>query len=170
MTKTSKISRIILVFVLAGGLLAALLFWKADPLNLRSPSDQELIAIFHNHREVFERLHQMLSDDMHNAPKNKSGVKQLKAKQSPEYKRLVAELYPGLEAYIDWDESINFVFARGMIAAIGPGWTKGIYYTSVTDQPNGTLLQNLDNARTFAPGVYLRQIEPHWFIVYQRDE
>jgi hypothetical protein len=40
---------LILIFVTAT-------FWMADPLNFRAPKDQKLIAIFHAHREAFEKI------------------------------------------------------------------------------------------------------------------
>jgi hypothetical protein len=33
-----------------------------------------------------------------------------------------------------------------------------------------TLFKNLDNAERLPAGVYLRRIEPKWFIIYQRTD
>jgi hypothetical protein len=54
-----------LVVVLLGIILAAVAatFWMADPLNLRAPTDKKLIKIFSAHREAFEQIQQMASED-----------------------------------------------------------------------------------------------------------
>jgi len=170
MNPKNRLLRFVIRLIAICAVLCAFLFWRADPLNLRAPSDQNLLAIFQEHRAAFEQVRQMLVEDLRNAPVNKSGVKQLKAKQSQKYKQLVAEIYPGLEANVDWDESVRFHFEGGMISALGPDWMKGIVYVPGDYHRLGNLLPDLDNARKLAADVYLRQIEPNWFIIYQRDE
>ena len=170
MKPKSRLFGFVIRLIAISAVLGAFLFWRADPLNLRAPSDQQLLTIFHEHRATFEQLRQMLVEDLRNAPVDKSGVKQLKAKQSPKYKQLVAEIYPGLETRVDRDESVRFLFEIGMISALGSDWMKGIVYVPGDYHRQGNLLPDLDNARRLPADVYLRQIEPNWFILYQRDE
>jgi hypothetical protein len=166
-----KLKKTTLGFTTFCAALVALGFWIADPLNLRAPSDQELITIFQHHRVAFEQLRQLLTEDLRNAPVNKSGVRRLRAIQSPQYYKLVADIYPGVKVLIDWDSSVRFIFQGG---GLGSEWLKGIEYVPGELQlknylAKGNLLQNLDNARNLPEGVYLREIEPNWYIVYQRD-
>jgi hypothetical protein len=58
----------------------------------------------------------------------------------------------------------------GGLSAISSGWLKGIEYVPGSFEKKGVILQNLDGANTLSAGVYLRQIEPNWFIVYQRTD
>jgi len=68
------------------------------------------------------------------------------------------------------DGVTRFAFAEGGLLAVSSGWAKGIEYVTGDYEKEGDIKQNLDDARRLPPGVYLRQIEPHWFIFYQRDE
>ena len=164
-------------------LFAAGIFWMADPLNLRAPNDQKLIAIFHAHREVFEKIQQMATEDAQHglyldAPWFE-GSKFDKSRQQ-EYEKLISEIRPGLHVAIDCrDKGMSFNFAGGGLLAIGPGWGKGINYVPDSFEMDGityregwkgVVLTNLDNARTLPANVYIRQIEPHWFLFYGRDE
>jgi hypothetical protein len=54
--------------------------------------------------------------------------------------------------------------------AIGPGWVKGIEYVPGGYSREGVLSADLDGARKLPARVYIRQIEPNWFVFYQRDE
>ena len=60
---------------------------------------------------------------------------------------------------------VEFTFTWGGLLAIGPEWRKGIEYLPEVDE-NDVIVQNLDNPGKLPPGLYLRQIEPHWFIFY----
>jgi hypothetical protein len=106
-----------------------------------------------------------------------------------EYKNLVSEINPGLTVGTDYDSSMRFIFADGGILAIGPGWVKGIEYVpgshatngaiygerkiegvTYQEQWHGIILTNLNNAQALPAQIYLRLIEPNWFLFYQRDE
>ena len=144
-------------------------FWMADPLNLKAPKDQELFTLFHDHRMAFERLRQMANEEQKAWFISVSHLELDKVRKQ-EYKRLLSEIYPGLIVGKGIDTGVRFTFAWGGLSAISPGWLKGIDYIPGDYRKEGVIEQNLDEARKWAPGVYLRQIEPHWFIVYQRDD
>jgi hypothetical protein len=165
---------------LAVGLAVIAIFWTSDPLNIRRPKDQELMAIFNSHRESFEKIQQMATDDAEHglyldAPYLGEGSK-FTASRQQEYKTLISDIKPGLHVSIDGREKgMSFTFAGGGLLAIGPGWEKGINY-----EPNdftnknryiGIISTNLDNVRIFEPGTtYIRPIETNWFIFYHRDD
>jgi hypothetical protein len=71
---------------------------------------------------------------------------------------------------VDYDGTVRFIYAGGGLSAIGPGWGKGIEFVPDDYRRKGSIAQNLDEARKLPPNVYLREIEPHWFIFYQRDD
>lgn len=86
-----------------------------------------------------------------------------------EYKKLLSEIKPGLIVTADHDGTTRFIFAGGGLSAMGPGWLKGIEYIPGDYKKEGVLLPSLDKVDSFPEDVYLRKIEPHWFLVYQRD-
>jgi hypothetical protein len=90
-----------------------------------------------------------------------------------EYKHLEAEVYHSFDVII-WetangpDNVVRFVFAWGGLSAIGPEWTKGIEYIpgDDNDKDEAQLLPSLDQPGALPYGMYVREIEPHWFIFY----
>src|SRR5258706_1275062 len=64
MSTKSVSFKVILGLTTACGAIAAMYLWLADPLNLKSLSDQELISIFSAHPAAFEQLRQMATEDM----------------------------------------------------------------------------------------------------------
>ena len=167
-----NLNKVLLALIVACCALGAFMFWLADPLNLKSPADQELIATFHDHRAAFEKLRQMVAEDLHKesyfSESHLSGKLDVTRKQM--YKNLLSEIHPGLVVTVDYDKSVRFIFARGGLSAISPGWLKGIEYVSGSYEKKGTISQNLDKANTLLAGVYIRQIEPNWFVLYQRTD
>jgi hypothetical protein len=152
-------------FVVGGSI-----FWQMDPFNFRAPSDQELITAFHDHREIFERLHQVKTEGLkHVSSINDSAVVDEKNAGRKPDDAGSSVFFPILSVMADYDGTTTFVLAEGELLATGPGWAKGIAYIPGDNQTRGSIQQNLDNARKLPPGVYLRQNEPHWFIYYQND-
>ncbi len=151
--------------------LGAIYFWLADPLNIRSFSDQELISIFSAHQGAFEQLRQMAIEDMQResyfSESNLNSNLDTKRKQT--YKALLSEIYPHLVVTIDHNRIVRFVFAGGGLSAIGPGWLKGIEYLPENHKAEG-VRQTLDRKNELPPGVYLKNIEGRWFIIYQKTE
>jgi hypothetical protein len=86
------------------------------------------------------------------------------------YKKLISEIRPDLQVAMNGTTGvIRFLFA-GEGVAIGPGWAKGIEYVPGDYGQEGVLLPDLNKAAGLQARVYIRQIEPKWFIFYQRDE
>ena len=167
---------IILTLITLCCALVTVILWTADPLNLRAPKDEDLLTLFHDHRAEFERLRQMVTEDMQNKKASYFGDEssfygKLDETRKQEYKYLVSRIYPGLTAAVDYDATVIFDLAGGgWFLAIGPGWMKGIEYVPGDYRRKGEIVQNLDNAKGLPSGIYLREIEPRWFIVYQHDD
>lgn len=180
--KNMNMNKVIVGLIVASILvcltLLAGVFWMADPLNLRAPSDQKLTSIFHAHREAFEKIQQMATEDAQHglyAPYFGEGSKFDKSRQK-EYENLISNIHPGLHVSIDpREKGISFTFAGGGLLAIGPGWEKGIKFepSDVTNQGRyiGVVSTNLDNVGGLESGTtYIRPLGSNWFIFYQRDD
>jgi hypothetical protein len=145
MSTKSVSFKVILGLTTACGALAAVYLWLADPLNLKSLSDQELISIFSAHPAAFEQLRQMATEDMQResyfSESNLDSTLDTKRKQT--YKSLLSEIYPRLVVTIDHGKIVRFIFASGGLSAIGPGWLKGIEYLPENYKVEG-VRQNLD--------------------------
>jgi hypothetical protein len=142
--------------------------WRADPHNSRAPSDQELIAAFHDHHADFERMRQVKSQVLRHVAKKDSDVGSAAPDEGSN--KELSKMPPILTIGVDYDGTTRFVVAEGEFMAVGSGWGKGITYIPGDPSKKGNILPDLDNARKLPPGVYIRQIEPHWFVFYQRDE
>ncbi len=178
----SKISlglfKIVIGFVVICCAVYAFLLWLVDPFNLSAPADQKLIMIFHDHREAFEKLREMATEDSgQNLYITQSAIEgNITEARKQEYKTLLSEIYPrGLhypgvhqvhQVDAEPDGWVRFVFAGGEFPISG-GWLKGIDYQPGNRRRIGTIIQNLDKANTLPPDIYLREIEPNWYIVYQ---
>lgn len=147
---------VVVIFVVA----SALLFRMADPLYLKAPTDDELITNFQQHRAAFERLRDLVLKNRETRETNRK-----------EFQSLKSEISSGLTVVSDL-KSVRFIFAGGGLSAIGPGWLKGIEYVPgrvATVGREGDILKNLDQPASLAEGgVYLRLIEPNWFIVFEK--
>jgi len=148
----------------------ATIFWLADPLYLKAPKDRELITVFQDHRAAFEKLPQMAAEDSIWIFSESDLDARLGDKRRQEYKSLLSEIRPGLSVGRG-DQTTRFIFAGGGLLAIGPEWVKGIEYIPGSTDRVGVVLQNLDQPASLATGgVYLRQIEPKWFIFFQNTD
>lgn len=162
-----------------------------------APEDRELLESFQTHREAFDKIQQMATEDARNGlyldtfdTSGLEGSKFGKSRQE-EYKKLISEIRPGLNITIDGHDKVvsvksggsngpysvtNFETATlrfhfaGEGSAIGPGWAKGIEFVPGDYRREGVILTNLDKANTLPANVYLQPIETNWFIFYQRDE
>jgi hypothetical protein len=159
--------------VLAFVVLAAVALWltgRASP-RVMEPKDQDLIATFHAHRQAFEQLQEMATQDARrgwylagNDPHKPDQPRR------DEYKKLISQIHPGLQVAMTGPTgTVRFIFA-GEGVAIGPGWVKGIEYVPGDYSREGVLLPDLDKAASLPARVYMREIEPRWLIFYQRDE
>jgi hypothetical protein len=135
------------------------------------PRDQELISTFHAHRQAFEQLQEMATEDARRGwYLGGSDPGKLDQPRRDEYKNLISQIRPELQVAMGGPTGVvRFIFA-GEGSAIGPGWVKGIEYVPGDSSREGVLLPDLNRAASLSANVYIRQIEPNWFIFYQRDE
>ena len=170
----------VLVLSSVGVVVIAVVLWMTDPLNIRTPRDKKLIAIVNSHREGFEKIHQMATEDAEKGlyldTSDFGGGSKFTASRQQEYEKCISEIQPGLHVSIDGREKgISVTFAAGGLLAIGPEWGKGIKYepSNVTDQNRyiGVISTNVDNTRALKTGTtYIRPLETNWFIFYDRTD
>jgi hypothetical protein len=164
--------RALLVLAGLGVLIAVIVFWFADPLQRRAPSDESIASLFQSHQMEFERLRQMATEDAHGHILwyfSESSIGQIPAEsRRQEYQKLLS-LRSGLTVAVNYDDNVRFIFAIGGLSAIGPGWVKGIQYSRDISKV-GVRVATLDNQRRFPEGVYLKELRPDWFILFQRDD
>jgi hypothetical protein len=158
--------------VLGFVVLAAVALWltgRGAP-RVMEPKDQELIATFHAHRQAFEQLQEMVTEDARRGwYLEGSDSRKPDQPRRDEYKKLISQIHPGLQVAMTGPTgTVRFIFA-GEGTAIGPDWVKGIEYVP-GDSWEGILLPDLDQAASLPAHVYIREIEPRWLIFYQRDE
>jgi hypothetical protein len=153
--------------------LAACALWEGGcgSSRLAEPTDQNLISTLHSHRQVFEEVQEMAAEDArHSWYLGASDPIQLDQPRRSKYEKLISEIRPGLAVAMNGNDGVvRFIFA-GEGSAIGPGWVKGIEYVPGDYSREGVLLPDLNKAASLSANVYIRQIEPNWFIFYQRDE
>jgi hypothetical protein len=150
---------------------AVLYSWRAySSQEAMAPTDDKVIGIFRAHRGELERLGQMATEDMHDTSyfsvANISNG--LPASRRNEYKNLL-KLSPGLQVGTNYDGTVRFIFASSG-QAISSGWAKGIEFIPDTGKVIGTQRDTLDDSAKLPAGVYLRKLEPRWFLFFQRDE
>ena len=135
------------------------------------PNDQELISIFRAHRQAFEQLQEMATADARrNWYLGASDPGKLDQSRRDGYKKLISEIRPDLQVGMNGTTGvIRFIFA-GEGVAIGPGWVKGIEYVPGDYTREGVLVPDLDKAASLPDSLYVREIEPRWFIFYQSDK
>src|SRR5277367_2306338 len=75
---------------------AAVCFWMADPYYLTAPSDQKLMATFHDHRAAFEELRQMATEDSRYGPFDFHYAEKLSELQRQKYRHSLSEIRPRL--------------------------------------------------------------------------
>jgi len=191
-TPLKVIISLIVVSILVCLALLAAVFWMADPLNIRAPSDQKLISVFFAHKESFEKLKEMVTEDNQrgcnfNYPHFKGS--NLNASRRQEYIDLISKINPGLHVGTGSTPVMYCIFSTGGILAVGSEWEKGIVYApnsyttngsvysswqvnGVPSRPQwiGVLLTNLDDARTLPVNIYLRPLETNWFLIYHRTD
>ena len=164
-------------------LIVLFLWWSSGfdssyGLNISKAKDQDLIAIFQSHSDLFDKLQQIESAGVQREPPGHE--------ESPNparlqlYSNLVSQIHSDFIIGPDYDGTVRFIFA-GEGSAISPDWGKGLEYVpgdyeakgaiySASGQWKGLTLTNLDNASSLPANVYLREIKSNWFVFYQRDE
>lgn len=146
------------------------IFLLSDPLYLRAPKDDELIFIFAMHRQEFEQLSQLaIQDSSVESYFSASHLDdRLGEARKREYDKLLSEIRTGLVVTTS-GQSVRFIFASGGLSAIGPGWLKGIEFLPGDSNRGGQVKDDLDRPASLPEGgVYLRMIQPKWYIVLQK--
>lgn len=138
---------------------------------MATPSDAMLLEEFRSHRSELERLRQMMTEDMRQRGALSEADLSSVSPESrrSEYRNLLS-IAPNLVVGVDYNGTTRFIFGRSEGMAIGPGWAKGIEFVPEGARMIGTRVATLDESAKLSEGVYLREIEPQWFIFYQRDE
>lgn len=162
-------SGLILAFLgVAFGILLEVGCRASKPL---APSDQDLISLFYTHHRAFDQLQQMAAEDARrNWYLGNGDLNKVEQSRRDAYKNLTSEIRPGTQVAMNGTTGVvRFIFA-GEGVAIGPDWVKGIEYVPGDSTREGVLLPDLNKESSLPADVYLREIEPRWFIFYQRDE
>lgn len=148
----------------------AFAFYLADPMYLRAPSDASIAASFRAHRDEFNQLVAMAEDD-------KVGLlsaSRLDAVRDPVRRKRYHALLSGIGGGVilaHADDSTRFILGSGGLAAFGPGWLKGIQFLADPRSLPGSVVGDLDHMSALpVGGVYLRQLEPGWYVVVQKVE
>jgi hypothetical protein len=152
--------------------LAAVALWQKGcrAARVMEPKDQELIATFYAHRQAFEQLQEMVTEDARRGwYLEGSDSRKPDQPRRDEYKKLISQIRPGLQVVMTGPTGAVRFISAGEGTAIGPDWVKGIEYVP-GDSWQGVPLPDLDKAASLPAYVYIREIEPRWFIFYQRDE
>jgi hypothetical protein len=127
------------------------------------------MAIFQNHRAAFEELRQMATEDSRTGPFDPDLDRKLPVSRQQKYNRLLSEIHPGLGMGAGGtDHVVRFNFGGGAVhSQIAPEWSKGIEYIPGDYKEYGwELVSDLDKPVALPYGVYVREIEQHWFIFY----
>jgi hypothetical protein len=134
-----------------------------SPLLWGAPTDRSLVESFHTHRQTFETLAHMGTEDASIAWG--STAESLPVARRSEYSELVSQI--DTRIWIGFDPSrITFGFA-GFGGPISPTWSKGIAYLPAGPSRVGQIVKSLDKDPGH-DGVYLAPIEGPWYIIYQR--
>jgi hypothetical protein len=145
-------------------------------------SDEALIALFNNHRGDFEKLQRMTVAD---AGKSVLDVslwdsrvdftgRRLSDSRFAEYRSLIWKIDSGMIILAGGGDNrtVRFLTAGGGVLSIGPEWWKGLEF--IPHQQNykelGEVKDTLDVWEPLPYGIYLRPIEPEWFIIYENLE
>lgn len=164
-------SLVTLAFVF-GLLIAGSLFWMADPYHFKDPSDEKLIALFHQHHDAFEKLCQMAEVDSrlgyYYSGNGLPREKQLKDSRNQEYKTILSGIGSRIEMEVipNTHTEVQFIFSTSGLLAIGPESSKGIEFVSGKNDNYEKIVQSLDDLNSLPYGYYLRLVEPKWFIFY----
>jgi hypothetical protein len=126
-----------------------------------------LIDSFHAHRQTFEKLVKMATEDA--TIVSNSEAESLSTARRSEYSRLLSQIDSKMRMGFG-STGVAFSSVHGGVGlSIGPGWEKGIQFLTVVPSRVGQIVENLDKD----PGhddVYLVPIEGDWYVYYQRTD
>ena len=159
----------ILLAVTALGLIG-LAFWLSDPLYIRAPKDDHLVATFRKHRSEFETLKQLATSKQIVFFSESEVVGALSDAEKESVRTLISKIGLGLTGSGSIS-GLRVVFAAGGISAVGPEWIKGIEYVDDDGEREGQVKNSLDHPASLAwGGAYIRKVEPHWFVFLEKDD
>ena len=136
------------------------------------PGDDVILRLFRIHHGELQSLCKMVIEDKATyrmSVFNESTIAKLTSETRRNAYRNLLQLSPGITVGVNYDDSVRFIFASSG-QAIGPGWAKGLQFIPAGARPIGTKLENLDGLIKSPAGVYLREIEPQWFVFFQQDD
>jgi len=136
------------VLIISFGAVIGISFWKTSPWRIHPPSDQTLIAIFKENRSKFEKL--------------------VSIKSGNERDQLLSTLNPVPHFTYSPFGTMGFIYGEAG-SAISLGWAKGIEHVPDNQVSVGIIKPSLDDINDLPPDTYVRQLEPHWYIFYQKD-
>jgi len=151
--------------------LVGLYLWIFNPLALGRPKDRELIALFRDHRESFERLRTMAIEDSGSIAylsKDSLDKSALSEARQNEYITLLSGIRRNLTVGTG-PHQVMFHFAQGGIGSvIARSWTEGITYLPAGYERGGVIVKSLDDMGIHNDGVYLVPIEQNWYLVFSQ--
>jgi hypothetical protein len=161
----------IVIVLLSLFVLGIFTYWTRSRLPSKFPLDQNLITLFSAHHEAFEKLRKMADEDWGRQAYFSAfdSTSKIAGSRQQKYDNLLSGISSGVTETRDYDGTVRFVLA-GQGSAISPDWLKGVEYIPDNYEKKGVIVHDLDDVSKLAPGVYLRQIEPHWFLVYQETD
>jgi hypothetical protein len=136
------------------------------------PSDEILLNSFRTHTVAYERLREMVTEDMHTQPifTESDLSSTLPKARREEYRSLLSSITPDLMVGVDYNGIVRFIFVIHGSSAIGPSSVKGIEYVPVGARAGASIVQNLNNPDRYGEGVYLRPIKSGWFVLFQNTD
>ena len=152
--------------VVSGGLAVAF------AISWRAPDDEKLLASFRSHRESFEQLRKLVTEDAkYDGYFSSSHLdSRIDEGRRAQYKELLDSVSDHLSVIVNQDGSIKFNVSEGGILSVGPGWSKGMEYIPGDVRKSGTLVSSLNRASSMGEGIYLKRIDDRWFLFYERAE
>lgn len=151
-------------FAILGSLmgLICLLLTTAGCSSLFISTDYDLISTVRSHRISFEKILAMMCEDQggtvvmyDNLP---PGISQERKQQ---YRDLLLEMRPCVSAAL--------VFGNGWARFCANGG-KGVEYIPEGRSRSLQLQDTLDRVDDLPPGVYYREIDPDWYVFYQKND
>ena len=158
---------VLVVFILFG----IFIYWEPHRPPSKFPEDQTLIALFSAHHEAFEKIRKMADEDRKKEMFISASdlTKDLSGSHQQEYNNLLPRLSSGMTVSMRDDGIVRFVQAHDGFV-ISSSWEKGIEYIPGNCEKHAVIIPNLDDVSKLGGGLYLRKLEPNWFLFYQYCE
>jgi hypothetical protein len=135
------------------------------------PTDAKVMALFAAKRLEFVTLARMINEDHADYYWSSGLSDKITGERRQAYLRLLATLPPMLSVTTEKSTgTVKFILVGTGTSAVGSGTDKGIEYIPGDPSEIGVVASDLDHADEMPADLYLRQIEPHWFIEYERFE